>query len=91
MEREEAEFRALEKEEASLRAANKRITTMAEELRKAELVRDRLEELARLMGSYPEGHDMRARLEDLHVEQALEEVNEDIRVLVDALQYPRGT
>jgi len=83
--------RALQQEEASLGAANKRITTMAEELRKAELVRDRLEELARLMGSYPEGHDMRARLEDLHVEQALEEVNEDIRVLVDALQYPRGT
>ena len=91
MEREEAEFRALEKEEAAQRAANERITVRAEELRKAELVRDRLEGLAQLMGSYPEGHEMRARLEDLHVEQALEEVNENIRVLVDALQYPRGT
>jgi hypothetical protein len=91
MEREEAELRALQQEEASLRAANKRITTMAEELRKAELVRDRLEGLVRLMGSYPEGHDMRARLEDLHVDRALEGVNEDIRVLTDALQHPRGT
>jgi hypothetical protein len=64
MEREEAEFRALEKEEskeeAARRAANERITVSAEELRKAELVRDRLEGLAQLMGSYPEGHEMRA-------------------------------
>ena len=81
----------MEREEAEFRAANKRITTMAEELRKAELVRDRLEGLARLMGSYPEGHDMRARLEDLHVDRALEEVDEDIRLLTDALQHPRGT
>jgi hypothetical protein len=91
MEREEAELRALEKEEASLRAANERITTMAEELRKAELVRDRLEGLARLMGSYPEGHEMRARLEALHVDRALEGVNEDIRIMTNALLYPRGS
>jgi Cys-tRNA synthase (O-phospho-L-seryl-tRNA:Cys-tRNA synthase) len=91
MEREEAEFRALEQEEASLRAANERITTMAEELRKAELVRDRLEGLARLMGSYPEDHEMRARLEALHVDRALEGVNEDIRIMTNALLYPRGT
>jgi hypothetical protein len=91
MVREEAELRALNQEEAALRAANERITTMAEELRKAELVRDRLEGLVRLMGSYPEGHEMRARLEALHVDQALEEVNEDIRVLRESLLYPRGT
>jgi hypothetical protein len=64
---------------------------MAEELRKAVLVRDRLEELARLMGSYPEGHEMRARLDALHVDRALEGVNEDIRLLAEALQHPRGT
>jgi hypothetical protein len=91
MEREEAELRALQQGEASLRAANERITASAEELRKAELVRDRLEGLTRLMGSYPEGHAMRERLEALHVDQALEEVNEDIRLLMDALQYPGGT
>ncbi len=81
----------MEREEAEFRAANKRIATMAEELRKAELVRDRLEGLDRLMGSYPEGHDMRTRLEDLHVDRALEGVNEEIRLLTDALQHPRGT
>ena len=91
MEREEAELRALEQKEASLRAANERITTMAEEVRKAELVRDRLEGLARLMGSYPEGHEMRARLEALHVDRALEGVNEDIRIMTNALLYPRGS
>jgi Cys-tRNA synthase (O-phospho-L-seryl-tRNA:Cys-tRNA synthase) len=91
MEREEAELRALQQEEATLSAANERITAMAEELRKAELVRDRLEGLERLMGSYPEGHDMRERLEALHVDRALEEVNEDIRRLTDTLLYPGGT
>jgi hypothetical protein len=81
----------VERKVVEFRGANDRITAMAEELRKAELVRDRLESLARLMGSYPEGHDMRARLEDLHVDQTLEAVDEDIRVLTDALQHPRGT
>ena len=90
MEREEAELRALEQEEAALRAANERITATAEELRKAELVRDRLEGLAQLMASYPEGHEMRARLEDLHVDRALEGVTEDIRLLMDAIQHPGG-
>ena len=81
----------MERDDAEFRAANERITTMAEELRKAELVRDRLEGLDQLMGSYPEGHDMRARLEDLHIERALEGVEEDIRVLTDAIQHPGGT
>jgi hypothetical protein len=82
---------AMEREEAEFRAANERITAMAEELRKAELVRDRLEGLVRLMASYPEGHDMRTRLEALHVDRALEGVDEDIRLLTDALLHPRGT
>jgi hypothetical protein len=81
----------MEREDAEFRAANERITAMAEELRKAELVRDRLEGLDRLMGSYPEGHSMRARLVELHIERALEGVEEDIRDLMDALQHPRGT
>ena len=80
----------MEREEAALEAANKRITTMAEELRKAELVRDRLEGLDQLMGSYPEGHDMRARLEAINLRRALEEV-EDMRPLTDAIRNPRGT
>jgi hypothetical protein len=82
---------AMERDDAEFRAANKHITAMAEELRKAVLVRDRLEGLAQLMGSYPEGHDMRARLDALHIVRALEGVDEDIQLLTDALQYPRGT
>lgn len=81
----------MEHEEAELRAANERIEAMAGELRKAELVRDRLEGLNQLMRSYPEGHDMRARLDALHLERALEGVEEDIRDLWDRIQYPRGT
>jgi hypothetical protein len=63
---------------------------MAEELRKAELVRDRLEGLDRLMGSYPEDHNMRACLGTLHLEQALDEVEEDMRLLTDASYIPAG-
>ena len=81
----------MNREEAEARAANERIGAMAEELRKAELVRDRLEGLDKLMGSYPEGHDMRARLDALDLHRALEGVQEDIRRLTDALQHPRGT
>ena len=81
----------MEPEDAEFRSANERITRMAEDLRKAELVRERLEGLDRLMGSYPEGHDMRVRLAGLHIERALEGVEGDIRVLMDALQHPRGT
>jgi hypothetical protein len=81
----------MDRGDAEVRAAKERIGTMAEELRKAELVRDRLEGLVQLIGYYPEGHDMRERLEALHADLALEEVNEDIRRLTDALQHPRGT
>jgi hypothetical protein len=91
MEREEAELRALEQKEASLRAASERLTVMAADLHKAEQVRDRLQELDRLMDSYPEGHAMRTRLVELHIERALEGVEEDIRVLRDTVQHPRGT
>ncbi len=81
----------MERDDAEFVAANERITRMAEELRKAELVRDRLEGLDRLLSSYPGGHDMRERLEALHLERALEGVEEDIRRLTDAIRHPRGT
>jgi HEPN domain-containing protein len=64
---------------------------MVDQLRKAELVRDRLESLQRLVGSYPEGHDTRVLLEELHLERALRAVEEHIGALRDALLYPRGT
>ena len=43
---------------------------MAEDLRKAELVRDRLESLDNSAKAYPEGHDMRVLIEGLHIDQA---------------------
>jgi len=64
---------------------------MVDELRKAELVRDRLESLQQLVGSYPEGHDTRVLLEDLNLDRALRSVEEVIGALRDTLLYPRGT
>ena len=64
---------------------------MVEELRKAELVRDRLEGLLRVVRTYPEGHHTRMLLEDMQLDRALEVVEEDIRNLVERLTYPRGT
>ena len=72
-------------------AARGRQAAMVEELRKAELVRDRLQSLQQLVGSYPEGHDTRALLEELHLDRALRVVEEDIGALREALLYPRGS
>ena len=64
---------------------------MVEELRKAELVRDRLESLEQSAKAYPEGHDMRVLIEGLHLEEALRAVEEEIRSLREALIHPRGS
>ena len=81
----------MEQERPEAMAARGRLAAMVEELRKAELVRDRLESLQQLVGSYPEGHDTRALLENLHLDRALRAVEEDIGALRDALLYPCGT
>ena len=64
---------------------------MVEELRKAELVRDRLESLDQIARIYPEGHAMRVLIEDLHLDRVLRAVEEDIRTLRDTLIHPGGT
>jgi endonuclease V-like protein UPF0215 family len=64
---------------------------MAEELRKAELVRDRLESLEQSAKAYPEGHNIRVLIEGLHLDEALRAVEEYIRTLREALVHPRGT
>jgi len=64
---------------------------MAEELRKAELVRDRLESLNQSVKAYPEGHNLRVLIEGLHLDEALRAVEEYIRTLREALVHPRGT
>jgi hypothetical protein len=68
-----------------------RQAAMVEELRKAELVRDRLEGLDQIARSFPEGHDTRVLLDNLHLERALRAVEEEIGTLRDALLHPRGT
>ena len=72
-------------------AAREPDASMVEELRKAELVRDRLEGLQQLVASYPEGHRTRTLLEELDLERALEAVEEDIAALRDSLLHPGGT
>ena len=64
---------------------------MVEDLRKAELVRDRLENLDQSARAYPEGHDIRVLVEGLHLNQALRVVEEEVRTLRDALFHPRGS
>ena len=81
----------MEQDRPEAAAARGRQAAMVEQLRKAELVRDRLESLQQLVGSYPEGHDTRVLLENLHLERALRAVEEYIEALRDALLYPRGT
>jgi hypothetical protein len=64
---------------------------MVDDLRKAELVRDRLESLQQSARAYPEGHYIRVLVEGLHLDEALRAVEEDIRTLRESLLYPRGT
>jgi hypothetical protein len=62
-----------------------------EQLHEAELVRDRLEALDELGRSFPEGHNMRVIIENLHLGRALQTVEEEIRTLRDDLLHPGGT
>ena len=64
---------------------------MVEDLRKAELVRDRLESLDQSAKAHPEGHDRRVLIEGLYIDRALGAVEEEIWTLREALLYPRGT
>ena len=71
--------------------AREREHTMVDELRKAELVRDRLESLNQITTYYPEGHHTRVLIENLELERALRAVEEDIGTLRDAILHPGGT
>lgn len=82
---------AVEREEPEVRAGKERRMAMAEEIRKLELVRDRLQGVEEISKSYSEGHEMRVRLENLHVDRVLEAVEEDLRDLWDRTLHPRGT
>lgn len=81
----------MEREESQVRAGRERRMVMAEEIRKAELVRDRLQGLDEIAKSYPEGHDMRVRLDNLRLDRVLEAVERDLQDLWDRTLHPRGT
>jgi hypothetical protein len=81
----------VEEDRPEAAAARERQAAMVEELRKAESVPDSLQSLQLLVGSFPEGHRTRVLLEDLHLERALQAVEEDIGTLRESLLYPGGT
>ena len=67
----------MEQDRPDAAAARERQAAMVEELRKAELVRDRLEGLQKIRGTYPEGHHTSVLLEEMHLDRALEVVEEE--------------
>ncbi|QIN81401.1 hypothetical protein GBA63_01235 [Rubrobacter tropicus] len=81
----------MEREGPEVRAGKERRMAMAEEIRKLELVRDRLRGVEEIAQTYPEGHDMRTRLDDLHLERVISAVEEELRDLWDRTLHPRGT
>lgn len=81
----------MEREGPEGRAGKGRRLALAEEIRQLELVRERLLGVDEVAKTYPEGHDMRVRLENLHVERAIEAVDEELRNLWDRTLHPRGT
>ena len=68
-----------------------RRTSMLQELRKAEDVRERLQGLEEVARSYPADHDMRQRLDSMSIGRVLEMVEDDINTLRDALLHPGGS
>ena len=81
----------MEREGPEIRAGKARRMAMAEEIRKLELVRDRLQGVQEIAKSYPEGHGMRVRLENLHLEQEIETLERELDDLWDRTLHPRGT
>ena len=81
----------MEREGPEVRAGKERRMALAEEIRKLELVRDRLRGVEEIAKTYPEGHEMRTRLDNLHLERMIQTVEEQLRDLWDRTLHPRGT
>jgi predicted acyl esterase len=67
-----------------------RRAAMLEELLKAERVREKLLALDEVARTYPEGHDMRVRLESMNLARMLDQVQDDIDTRREALLHPSG-
>ena len=80
-----------ERNQGQIRSGRERRLALADDIRKLEAVRERLLAVDEVAKTYPEGHRMRVRLENLDLERMVEELDEDLRDLYDRAAHPRGT
>ena len=80
-----------ERDQDQVRAGRERRLAMADDIRKLETVRERLVAVEEVAQTYPEGHHMRVRLENLKLNKVVEDLDEDLRELYDRSAHPRGT
>ena len=80
-----------EREQDEVRAGRERRLAMADDIRKLETVRERLVAVEEVAQTYPEGHHMRVRLENLELNKVVEDLDEELRDLYDRSAHPRGT
>ena len=80
-----------ERDQDQVRAGKERRMAMADDIRKLETVRERLVAVEEVAQTYPEGHHMRVRLENLKLNKVVEDLDEDLRDLYDRSTHPRGT
>ena len=80
-----------ERDHEQVRAGRERRMAMADDIRKLETVRERLVAVEEVAQTYPEGHHMRVRLENLKLNKVVEDIDEDLRDLYDRSAHPRGT
>jgi hypothetical protein len=80
-----------ERDQDQVRAGRERRMTMADDISKLETVRERLVAVEEVAQTYPEGHHMRVRLENLKLNKVVEDLDEELRDLYDRSAHPRGT
>ena len=83
--------REQKRDQEQVRAGRERRLAMADDIRKLEAVRERLVAVEEVAQTYPEGHHMRVRLENLKLNKVVEDLDEDLRDLYDRSAHPRGT
>ena len=80
-----------ERDRDVVRAGRERRLAMADDIRKLETVRERLVAVEEVAQTYPEGHHMRVRLENLKLNKVVEDLDDELRDLYDRSAHPRGT
>ena len=80
-----------ERTEGQVRAGRKRRLALANDISNLEAVRERLLAVEEVTRTYPEGHRIRVRLENLHLDEILKDLDAELRDLYDRTAHPRGT